>query len=399
MKFSDYLLQNLEESYELITECEEALDESFASNQAHSLKLKYMGFGHWGDGQHSTHVSHGGKLVKLDAPLKMERNVKGSLAHMPGSWIKRLASGWSSRGVGDQSKMTVAHSSEIKSPSALGKVVNDSMNSTHEYGHAGAHVASIVHVNGHPVAMLHKKNSYSSRPEYGVQTHDGKDSTVKVAHQPSMQRRRRGDYKVHYTENPSLSKGEASSAITRALYAHTGQPIDKDFFKTHSVEVHHIHADSERTRERAERMANKPEMQNNRELGGAVADDANSYHSNKQNKVVSSTPAGDMQDITRAAAKKLVTKKLGGEAFSKTAKGQLDDLHKQLGDAIASQKQGAHRTIAHLAQKIADHALTHGNSATSEAEDISSSLGEAKPNSHARRSALERLRSKMGKKD
>jgi hypothetical protein len=321
----------------------------------------------------------------------MDRNVKGSLAHMPGAWIKNLASGYSNMNIGDNSRIEIAHDKELKTPSAFRNQMADSMSSTSAAGKK--HVATVVHVDGKPVVMVRAGNGYGARPEFGVHGADGEQAKV-TDHTPATARDRKyGNYKGRYTDRISLTKGEAGDKVVGAIFNHTGEQFDKDFLKKHTVEVHHVYADEDRQTEKQERKVNKPDMQAN--YAGATDDEKSNpklaskrYGYGLDTRIkTSDTPAGNMDDVKKAAAKKFVDKKLGeDDAPVKKAM----QLHKELGDLISGGTSAqSRRQISQKMQELQAHLDRHGHGAESEGDDLAKDIGKG---GYSREYAMKRLK-------
>lgn len=349
--------------YEVIDISEEVeLDESFATNKAHAMGLKYMGWGTWGNGEHATHRNKGGNLVALGKPVHRDdigRNDSGekslSVRDLPTSMKKSLTAPYGST-VGDSSPIVRNHEKDLNSSSAVKKQIKDTLDK-------GAH-GVLVTVNGKPVSMINPHGGSSARQEY---QHHGEEGATEVTktNSPTARQRRMGIYTGHSYKVTSMGKGDAVQKALYHVHKAVGSPTEdteKDAYKGNKIEVHAIQSDPVRIAAKKERQANKVDFQTNytNDPTGKSAygyNDKGEWGTRPERVQTSRTNAGSMSDIQSKAADKFVDKKMPATESPKT---KALALHKELGDLIAS--GAGHREIANKANELSAHVRDNGTS-------------------------------------
>lgn len=356
---------------------DQEIQESFATNKAHAMGLKYMGFGHWGQGDHATHKNVGGNLVALSKPVHRdsvetdEGKKPMKVTDLPGKMKDVVLKGYQSS-VGDSSPITRTHEKSLTSSSAVKGAIRDAMGDVTD----GKAHGVLVTVDGKPIHVIKSNGGNYGRAHYNVTGEEGTHTTKDYV-------RGRHGTTGYYRDEPNLSKADALNHaqfhVAKALgLSSTGE--DKDAYKGGRVEVHHIGTDPVRAQARKERSQNKPEVQYN------YVKQEPKHYGDFGRKEVSRSNAGNMDDIRKAAASKFVDKHLGAQEGARKKSVQL---HQELGDMIHS---GADvNKIRSKMSELETHLRSQGNSETNpESEMIKKDLSDK--GDWNRKWALQRIR-------
>lgn len=329
---------------------QQILSESFVSNAAHAAGLKYMGFGYWGDGNHATHKTSDGRLEKLPTPTPIARQPSGNLGSLPDHWKKEITEKWRDIKAGDSSPYVKTHEEPLKSESAFKKHLSGVVDNVGDEDIA----AVILHINGTPAGMI-TSNSFYGRKKFSLHNTD-----------PATDAHRRSDF----------SKGDALDYIHRCAKTFggtvEGNPEDKDFFKRNKIEVHAIGTDMNRKTIHIDRNKNTKNP--------TYPDyDAKSFS------------YGNLLDIKKAAAEKLVNKKLGDPPTSSATSNHLAAL----GDLVKDSSTPERVIRAKFEEML--KARSETNSDSFQREHLVKDLAGLQ-SSYSRQYGLRDLRSLMNKK-
>lgn len=282
----------------------------------------------------------------------------GALKGLPTHMIKAVVN---NHAAGENS--AVKDSGRVGSMSVFRKHIDDNLK-------AGNSVT--VMKNGKPHVLIHSRNNYGARPEYGIKNDTGDEVTkernlIRGTGKWNSRLKRHVPAEYHTYDNPSFTKGDA---INRAVFkTHDGEEQSKEFFKNHDIRVHAIGADTNRIKVHKGRVDNRPKMQTN--YVKAKPGEEQPYMRDK--KRTSETPAGDMSKITDTAAMKVARKTLGQkDSPAETAKKLHADIAKHIesGDSRAAKD-----AIEKLHNHVRNSGLSHEDYDT---ESYASALKELK---------------------